>query len=201
MPANTSRSTPPPDNSKQLSSMQSQIMEKIAAAAKAVFDFLIVFFLGIVLAVLTVLPWLLQVGAVLLWLVGGYTAITTIQTIYSPFSNREELLVLQFAVILLMVALVMILFMAKRTHLWGGLALGGFLAYELASNATRVTNSEYADLIFRVLPPALFSVGMIVATLRLKALRSEHNLRFSSPAFLWINKLLSKGGGAVGHKQ
>ena len=201
MPTITSHNTPPVDNGQISTSIQSHLLERIAAAAKAVLDFLIILFLGLVLALLTILPWLLRVSAVLLWLVGGYVAMIAIRTIYAPFSNGEELLALQFVVIFLMTALVMILFMGKQAHLWGGLAFGGFLAYILATNAVRVANMEYADLIFRVLPPALLSVGMITAAIRLKALRSEHNLRFGSPPFVWINKLLSKGGGAIDPKQ
>lgn len=201
MPAITSHSTPPVDNGQISTSIQSHLLERIAAAAKAVLDFLIILFLGLVLALLTILPWLLRVSAVLLWLVGGYVAMMAIQRIYSPFSNGEELLALQFVAIFLMSALVMILFMGKQAHLWGGLAFGGFLAYILATNAIRMANMEYANLIFRILPPTLLSVGMITAALRLKALRSEHNLRFGSPPFVWINKLLSKGGDAIRPKQ
>ena len=186
---------------KQSSRLRSLLMKNIVAAAKATFDFLTILVLGIVLALLTIIPWLLRAGAILLWLVGGYVAMMAIQRIYSPFSNGEELLALQFVVIFLMTALVMILLIGKQAHLWGGLAFGGFLAYILATNAVRVANMEYADLIFRVLPPALLSVGMITAAIRLKALRSEHNLRFGSPPFVWINKLLSKGGGAIDPKQ
>jgi len=200
MPANDPKNTQHPDI-QQSSRVRSLLMKKLAAAAKVIFDFLTILFLGVFLALLTILPWLLRVGAILLWLTGGYTAVMAIQIIYSPFSNREELLALQFAVILLMVALVMILFLVRRRYLWGGLALGGFLAYELASNATRLANSEYAGLIFRVLPPALLSVGMIVITIRLKKLRSGHKLRSRYPPFLWISKLISRGGGAVGPKQ
>jgi len=51
---------------------------------------------------------------------------------------------------------------------------------------------QYADFVFQVLPPALFAVGLIVMTLRLRVLRSKGNMQFATQAFVWLQKL--KGG-------
>ena len=78
----------------------SKLLNLIAQSARSLLSFLTIIFLGIVAAILLVVPWLLRTVAFLVWLVGAFAAIMAIQTIYTPFSNSGEVLALQFTVVL-----------------------------------------------------------------------------------------------------
>ena len=81
----------------------------IKKSAWSLVDFMKILVLGFVVALLLLLPWLLRIAALLVWLVGGYFAIMAIQAAYSPFSQHIEVLALQFAVILAMTAIPLLL--------------------------------------------------------------------------------------------
>jgi hypothetical protein len=115
-------------------------------------------------------------GALLLWLSAAYLAITSIQTIYAPFSPSIPVLALQFAVILMLVGWLAILLHENTKLFWGGMATGGLVmgGASFGSNWLLV-HWQYADLFFRVLPSTLFSVLLIYETIRLRSLRCNRN--------------------------
>ena len=157
-------------------------------------NFLKILVLGFVAALLILLPWLLRIAALLVWLVGGYFAIMAIQAAYSPFSQHIEVLALQFAVILAMMALAMLLMLEQKEKLWGGLTLGGMLFLLIAYGVISLSRTDYGSLILRILPPALLATSMLAMTIRLKTMRSRgKKILFSAPLFVWIKKF-SKGG-------
>jgi len=172
-----------------------KLIENIQKSMRSLVEFLKILALGMIAALLLVLPWLLRAAALLIWLAGGYAAITTIQFIYSPFSQYGEILVLQFAAIILLIAIALLLMMAKQEFLWGGLAIGGALFVSVSYGMTRLWNTEYGGLILRALPAALLAVSMIVMSVRLKKMRTSGGVRFSSPLFVWLKK--SPKGGDV----
>ncbi len=134
--------------------------------------FLTIVILGVVGAVLYALPWLLRMLALLLWLSGAYLGVTSIQTIYAPYSPAIPVIALQFAVILILVAWIAILLRANNKFFWGGVAIGGLVAGGASIGAAWIlAHWQYADLFFRVLPPTLFSVLLIYETIRLRSMR------------------------------
>ncbi len=151
-------------------------------AIKYLLEFLTIIILGIVGAVLYALPWLLRVVALLLWLGGDYLGITSIQAIYTPISSAIPVVALQFAVILVSVGWVLVV-LSKNTRLvWGGMAAGGLVIGGVSIGSIwLLSHWQYADLFFRVLPPALFSVLLIYETIRLRSLRRNGMMKLDEP--------------------
>jgi hypothetical protein len=88
---------------------------------------------------------------------------------------------LQFAVILGSVGWLLIV-LSKNTRLvWGGMTVGGIFigGISVASNWL-LSHWRYADLFFRVLPPALFSVLLIYETIHLRSMRSNRSSKLES---------------------
>jgi hypothetical protein len=136
--------------------------------------FLVIVILGIVGAVLYAIPWLLRVASLLLWLTATYIGFATIQTIYAPFSPAIPVLALQFAVILVSVGWVTIVLGKNINFVWGGMAAVGLVIGGASIGSLwLLAHWQHADLFFRVLPPAMFSVLLIYETIRLRSLRSN----------------------------
>ncbi len=177
----------------------SNLMELIARFFQILVQFLIVLLLGLVVAILFILPWLLRIAAILLWTIGSYAAMSAVQNIYSPYSSTGEVIALKSAVILVAISIVMLAMLSSRNHVWGSMAVSGILTYGLSYGAKLlIATWAYADLFFRVLPPALLAVGMIVMTLRLKAMRTGGQIQFSASPFVWFKSL--RGGDAQSPK-
>jgi len=135
-------------------------------------QFLLVMALGLIAAVLFALPWLLRMGALLIWLGGDYLGFTSVQAIYTPYSPAIPVIALQFAVILISVGWVLIVLSKNARFVWGGLAVGGLVVGGASIGCTwLLAHWQYADLFFRTLPAALFAVLLIYETIRLRALR------------------------------
>lgn len=157
-------------------------------AIKYLLGFLAIVILGIVGVVLYALPWLLKVVALLLWLGGAYLGFTSTQIIYAPFSPAIPVIALQFAVILISVGWITILLRENTKLFWSGMAAGGLVVGGASIGAIwLLAHWRYADLFFRVLPPALFSVLLIHETIRLRSLRRNGN------AFLIVAEPLETG--------
>ena len=176
--------------------MTATLIESIKKSARSFVDLIKILGLGLAAGLLLVLPWLLRIAAFLVWLIGGYCALIAVQTAYAPFSQHGEILALQFAAITSMVAIAMLLMMANREYLWGGLTLGGALFLLASYSVIKLANTEYGSLVLKVLPSALLATSMIVMSIRLKSMRTGgKTIQTSTPLFTWIRKF-SKGGGA-----
>lgn|GEM_PF-906467 len=153
-------------------------------------QFITILALGLMIAIVTALPWLIRITSVLSWLIGGYFAIQAIQEIYGPSSPAVPVFALQFAVIFMMVAWVGGLLLKSLTHLWGGLLLGGLFSIWLRRLVipTMLAGWANADFLFRILPPTLLAMTMFYQALRLRRMRSTGNLILVNPAFLWLPK-------------
>ncbi len=135
-------------------------------------EFLVIVILGIVGAALYALPWLLRAAALLLWLGGAYLGFNSVRVIYAPFSPAIPVIALQFAILLLSVGWIAILLLENKKLLWGGMATGGLVMGGVSIGSTWLLEHwHYADLFFRVLPPAMFSVLLLYETIRLRLLR------------------------------
>lgn len=159
----------------------SMLLTFVVNAIKYLLGFLTIVILGVVGAVLYALPWLLRLVALLLWLSGSYLGITLIETIYSPFSPAIPVIALQFAVILISVGWIAILLREKTEFFWGGIAAVGLAVGGAAiSSSWLVIHWRYADLFFRVLPPALFSALLIYETIRLRSINRNGKILFEA---------------------
>ena len=151
-------------------------------AIKYLLEFLTIIILGVIGAILFALPWLLRIVAVLLWLCGDYLGISTIQAIYFPISPAIPVVALQFAVILMSVGWLLIVLNKNTKLVWGGMAAGGLVIGGASIGSMWLLHHwQYADLFFRVLPPALFSVLLIHETIRMRSLRRNGNMKLDEP--------------------
>jgi hypothetical protein len=171
------------------------LLNFITRLVRGLVEFLAIIGLGVVAALLYALPWLLRAAAMVGWLVAGYIGITTINAIYTSFSPTFPVLALQFAVITTMVAWTGATLQQNPKRIWGSLAAGGAVLGGFSMFANWLTiHWQYADLFFRVLPPALLSAMLLFETIHLRLMRrSAGKIAMSAPAFVWLTKL--KGGG------
>ena len=158
------------------------LIQFVFNAIKYLLEFLAIIILGILGAILYSLPWLLRIVALLIWLGGDYLGISTIQAIYFPISPAIPVIALQFAVILMSVGWLLIVLNKNTKLVWGGMAAGGlFIGGASIGSIWLLSHWQYADLFFRVLPPALFSVLLIYETIRLRSLRRNGIMKLDEP--------------------
>ncbi len=166
-----------------LKSIIINLLNVVRFALVAVIEFLIAVILGGIAAILVAIPWILRFVAVLIWLSTAYLGFTSIQTIYAPFSPTIPVIALQFAVILVSVGWVLIVLNKKPSFIWGGMTVVGLIMGSLSIGSVWLVNHwQHADLFFRVLPPALFSVLLIYETLHLRSMRHTWNAVLTIPA-------------------
>jgi hypothetical protein len=151
--------------------------------AAIMFRFLLELALGILAAVLYLIPWLLRAASVLGWLTAAFLCITTLRGIYSPFTDAVPMFALEFVVIMLALLWAMVGLREGR-QVWGILAAGALTMWGLSSGMTWLSiHWQYAQLFFSVLPPALLAVGMISLSIRTRARRLNiREARQSKPA-------------------
>jgi hypothetical protein len=166
-----------------LKSIIINLLNVVRFALVAVIEFLIAVILGGIAAILVAIPWILRFVAVLIWLSTAYLGFASIQTIYAPFSPTMPVIALQFAVILVSVGWVLIVLNKNPSFIWGGMTVVGLIMGSLSIGSVWLLNHwQHADLFFRVLPPALFSVLLIYETLHLRSMRHAWNTALTIPA-------------------
>jgi hypothetical protein len=158
-----------------MSTLLNRLQKNTFQALRLTSQFLAVGLLGMLAALLYALPWLLRLTSLLLWLAGGYQALQAVQAIYGGYSPSGAVLALQFVVILLMVAWAGSLLRVAPPFFWGGLAFGGIVTTWTGGQGLPwlLSHWQEADDFFRLLPPALFSLGLIHLTLRLRSMRQR----------------------------
>jgi hypothetical protein len=159
------------------------MLNYVLRTAAIMFRFLLELALGILAAVLYLIPWLLRAASVLGWLTAAFLCITTLRGIYSPFTDAVPMFALEFVVIMLALLWAMVGLREGR-QVWGILAAGALTMWGLSSGMTWLSiHWQYAQLFFSVLPPALLAVGMISLSIRTRARRLNiREARQSKPA-------------------
>ena len=81
----------------------STLLRYLVQALIVLVEFLVIVFLGILVAIIYAFPWLLRIGAILIWFYGGYRLVIVVDEIYAPFSPEIPVMILQFFVDLLLI--------------------------------------------------------------------------------------------------
>ncbi|MBT4312378.1 MAG: hypothetical protein HOD49_18490 [Anaerolineae bacterium] len=150
-------------------------------------QFVIIVALGVLVAIFYALPWVLRIGAVIVWLYGAYLMTNSVGEIYSPFTEAAiPLLALQLFVVAVQIAMIVAVLFINTQLVWGGLYFSGGVPLWLALKGipTIIETWEHVDIFFRVLPPALWAMMLIYITVKTKLRKSGKKLFLSRPNFL-----------------
>jgi len=147
--------------------MISSLLNTISKALKTLAEFLTVLFLGLIVGILIVLPWLLRVLALLGWLAGTFLLWLTINDLYSAFTPTLPLFALTVVPAILSTALVMWLFYrGQQGKLWGAMMLWGVIGWLVWKGSMMLMRWNYGLLIVQLLPAALSAVLLLYINIR-----------------------------------
>ena len=181
-----------------MASAISSLVRHLEQALTILIEFLIILFLGILVAIIYALPWVLRTGAIVIWFYGGYRLVVAVGEIYTPFSPEIPVMILQFFVIVVQLGAMLRIWTINLRLSWGVLYFTGgvplWLALKGIPNA--FSNWQSADFIFRILPPALWVMLLTLITIRGK--RYKMGKRFS-PSFIsglpdFVDLVMDKAG-------
>jgi len=147
--------------------MISDLLAVCRKALKILAEFLIVLLLGLLAAILLVLPWLLRALALISWLAGTFLTWLTINNLYSDFTPALPLVALTAVPAIMSVALVVwLFFQGQPGHLWGAMTLWGVIGFLVWKGSIHLMNWQSGTLIIQVLPAALFAVLLLYINIR-----------------------------------
>jgi hypothetical protein len=176
----------------------STLFRYLAQALIILLEFLIIIFLGILVAIIYALPWVLRIGAIIIWFYGGYRLVIAIDEIYAPFSPEIPVMILQFFVIIVQLSAMIGILIVNLRLSWGALYFTGGVPLWLALKGIpdAFANWQYADFIFRVLPPALWVMLLTLITIRGKRYKTGKQIR---PSFIsgmpkFVDLVMDKAG-------
>jgi hypothetical protein len=176
----------------------STLFRYLVQALIILIQFLIIIFLGILVAIFYTLPWLLRIGAILIWFYGGYRLVIAVDEIYAPFSPEIPVMILQlFVIIVQLGAMIGILIVNLRLS-WGALYFTGGVPLWLALKGIpdAFANWQHADFMFRILPPALWAMLLILITIKGKRYKAGKYLMpsFASGVPDFVDLVMDKAG-------
>ena len=147
--------------------MISNLLNIIWKSLKTLAEFLAVLLLGLVAALLLVLPWLLRALALLGWFAGTFFTWKTVNDLYGSFTPALPLLALSAIPAILSSALVVWLFYrGQQGKLWGAMTFWGVLGWLIWKGSFLLTSWQYGILTIQVLPAALSAVLMLYINIR-----------------------------------
>jgi hypothetical protein len=147
--------------------MISNLLNIIWKSLKALAEFLAILLLGLIAAILIVLPWLLRAAALIGWLAGTFFIWMTVNDLYGAFTPALPLLALSAIPAILSSALIVWLFYrGQQGKLWGAMTLWGVLGWLIWKGSFLLTNWQYGTLTIQVLPAALSAVLMLYMNIR-----------------------------------
>ncbi|HXF85505.1 MAG TPA: hypothetical protein VNK49_08950 [Anaerolineales bacterium] len=171
------------------------LLNVILKALRILAEFLAVVLLGLLAAILLVLPWLLRALAFLGWLGGTFLMWTTVERLYGSFTPDLPLLALTAVPAILSSLLVVWLFYRGRQgHLWGAMTLWGVMGWIIWRGATKLLGWEYGWLVIRILPATFSAVLLLFITIRWGLILRMRRLSFSLSHTGYLNQ--KKGGDA-----
>lgn len=147
--------------------MISNLLNIIWKALKTLAEFLAVLLLGLIAALLIVLPWLLRALALLGWFAGTFLTWKTVNDLYGSFTPALPLSALSAVPAILSSALVVWLFYrGKQGVLWGAMTLWGVLGWLIWRGSILLVEWQYGLLTVQILPAALTAVLMLYINIR-----------------------------------
>jgi hypothetical protein len=145
----------------------SSLLAAIWKALKTLLEFLAVILLGIVAALLLIMPWLLRALALIGWLAGTFLIWLTINQLYGAFTPALPLMALTAVPAILSAALVVWLFYrAQQGKLWGAMTLWGVIGWLIWKGSLLLAKWQYGLLAIQILPAALSAVLLIYINIR-----------------------------------
>lgn len=168
-----------------LGSVISSLLQALAKGFWILVQFLAVVVLGLLVALVWVLPWLIRAASIVAWIGGAYLAGETINAIYGQYSDPLPLLALWVIPAILAAAVpVWLFYKGLLAHIWGGFFVFGFLCWGFDRGSFRLlTHWDHADLFFRVAPVLLLTAFIIFISIRFKFMRSaQHDQDFAPDA-------------------
>jgi len=173
----------------------------LAQALIILIEFLVIVFLGILVSIIYALPWVLKIGAIVIWFYGGYRLVIVVGEIYAPFSPEIPVMILQFFVIIVQLSAMIGMLIVNLRLSWGALYFTGGVPLWLALKGIpdAFANWQHADFIFRVLPPALWAMLLILITIKGKRYKAGKYLApsFASGLPSFVDSVMDKAGGIV----
>ena len=147
--------------------MISNLLNLIWKSFKALTEFITVLLLGLVAAILIVLPWLLRALALIGWLAGTFFIWMTVNDLYGAFTPAIPLLAISAIPAILSSALIVWLFQrGQQGKLWGAMSLWGVLGWLIWKGSFLLTSWQYGTLTLQVLPAVLSAVLMLYINIR-----------------------------------
>lgn len=145
----------------------SKMLDIIGKALRSLAEFLLVLLLGLVAALLIVLPWLFRVLALIGWLAGTFLIWLTVNNLYSAFTPALPLIAISALPVILSSALVVWLFSrGQQGMLWGAMTLWGVIGWMVQRGSMVLLKWQYGTLVIQVLPAALAAVLMFYINMR-----------------------------------
>ena len=176
----------------------STLFRYLVQALIILIEFLVIVFLGILVAIIYALPWLLRIGAVIIWFYGGYRLVIAVGEIYAPFSSEIPVMILQFFVIIVQLSAMIGILIVNLRLSWGALYFTGGVPLWLALKGIpdAFANWQHADFMFRVLPPALWAMLLILITIKGKRYKAGKYLTpsFASGLPSFVDLVMDKAG-------
>ncbi len=141
----------------------------LKAAAILLAQFLAIVLLGLLVAIVYIIPWLIRVGGLLVFTYGLYEIIEVVTLIYATFTPTVPLVSLYAFVGAVQVSIFFLLAALDLRLVWGAIYASGASMLWIAKHGVVhvIATWQHADLFFRALPPLLFI--SLVATETLKA--------------------------------
>ena len=145
----------------------SNLVNVIWKALKTLGEFLVVVILGIVAALLFIMPWLLRALALIGWLAGTFLIWLTINNLYGASTPTLPLMALTSVPAILSAALVVWLFYrGQQASLWGAMTLWGIIGWLIWKGSLDLVKWKYGSLVVQVIPAVLSAVLLIYINIR-----------------------------------
>lgn len=155
--------------------MIASLFAALVNGLRALANFLAVLFLGILVAIVWILPWAIRAASILAWIGGAYLAGERINAIYGVYSPRLPVLALWTIPAILAAALpVWLFFHGQLIRIWSAFALYGLTCFVFYSGAPwLLLHWARADLFFRSAPALFLASFLIFEAVKFKMKRSQ----------------------------
>jgi len=173
---------------------------QLTKAIRILAVFLSVLLLGLLVAIVFIIPWLIRVGSLLIFTYGLYEIIVTVNVIYAAFTDTVPLVALYAFVGIVQFSIFFLLAALDLRLVWGAICFSGASMLWIAERGIPAVFAHWqlADLFFHALPPLLFIT--LVATETLKAARRREGypaVQFSGALSHAIHNVLNQAESII----